>query len=191
MPGAERTGKIGPLMPNTEGRMVDPQTGLDVAVGEAGEVWVRGPQVMKGYLNNPEATAKTVDADGWLHTGDIGVVDEDGYLEIVDRLKELIKVKGFQVAPAELEALLLKHTSIADAAVIGVIDGECGEVPKGFIVPREPITAEAVMAFVEQHVAHYKRLRHVEFVEAIPKSPSGKILRRVLVEREKERARVS
>ncbi|HTM31271.1 MAG TPA: AMP-binding protein [Vicinamibacterales bacterium] len=191
VPGAERTGKIGPLMPSTEGRMVDPQTGLDVAVGEAGEVWVRGPQVMKGYLNNPEATAKTVDADGWLHTGDIGVVDADGYLEIVDRLKELIKVKGFQVAPAELEALLLKHTSIADAAVIGVIDGECGEVPKAFVVAREPITSEAVMAFVEQHVAHYKRLRHVEFVEAIPKSPSGKILRRVLVEKERERARIS
>jgi len=191
VPGAERTGKIGPLMPSTEGRMVDPQTGLDVAVGEAGEVWVRGPQVMKGYLNNPEATAKTVDADGWLHTGDIGVVDADGYLEIVDRLKELIKVKGFQVAPAELEALLLKHTSIADAAVIGVIDGECGEVPKAFVVAREPITSEAVMAFVEQHVAHYKRLRHVEFVDAIPKSPSGKILRRVLVEKERERVRIS
>jgi acyl-CoA synthetase (AMP-forming)/AMP-acid ligase II len=142
-------------------------------------------------LNNPDATARTVDADGWLHTGDIGVVDEDGYLEIVDRLKELIKVKGFQVAPAELEALLLKHTSIADAAVIGVVDGECGEVPKGFIVARQPIDADEVMAFVEQHVAHYKRLRHVEFVDAIPKSPSGKILRRVLVDQERERARIS
>lgn len=189
--GADRPGKVGPLMASTEGRIVDPETGRDLGVGEAGEVWVRGPQVMKGYLNNPEATAKTVDADGWLHTGDIGVVDEDGYLEIVDRLKELIKVKGFQVAPAELEALLLKHTSIADAAVIGVEDGDCGEVPKAFVVARAPVTADAVMAFVEQHVAHYKRLRHVEFVEAIPRSPSGKILRRVLAQKEKERVRTS
>ncbi|MCC7181290.1 MAG: AMP-binding protein [Acidobacteria bacterium] len=189
--GADRPGKVGPLMASTEGRIVDPESGRDLDVGEAGEVWVRGPQVMKGYLNNPEATEKTVDADGWLHTGDIGVVDEDGYLEIVDRLKELIKVKGFQVAPAELEALLLKHTSIADAAVIGVEDGDCGEVPKAFVVARDPIGAEAVQAFVEQHVAHYKRLRHVEFVEAIPKSPSGKILRRVLAQKERERARAS
>jgi acyl-CoA synthetase (AMP-forming)/AMP-acid ligase II len=191
VPGADRAGKVGPLMPSTEGRTVDPETGRDLGVGEAGEVWVRGPQVMKGYLNNAEATAKTVDADGWLRTGDIGVVDADGYLEIVDRLKELIKVKGFQVAPAELEALLLKHTSVADAAVIGVVDGECGEVPKAFVVARGPITAGDVMAFVEQHVAHYKRLRHVEFVDAIPKSPSGKILRRVLVEMERERARIA
>ncbi len=122
VPGAERPGKIGPLMPCTEGRIVDPETGADLGVGQAGEVWVRGPQVMKGYLNNPEATARTVDADGWLHTGDIGIVDEDGYLEIVDRLKELIKVQGFQVAPAELEAVLLKHPNIADAAVIPMPD---------------------------------------------------------------------
>jgi acyl-CoA synthetase (AMP-forming)/AMP-acid ligase II len=185
VPGADRPGKVGPLMPCTEGRVVDPETGRDLAVGEAGEVWVRGPQVMKGYLNNPDATARTVDAEGWLHTGDIGVVDEDGYLEIVDRLKELIKVKGFQVAPAELEALLLKHASIADAAVIPVPDTESGEVPKAFVVLRGPLTAHEVMAFVEAHVAHYKRLRFVEFIDAIPKSPSGKILRRVLVDRER------
>jgi acyl-CoA synthetase (AMP-forming)/AMP-acid ligase II len=189
VPGADRPGKIGPLMPCTEGRVVDPESGKDVGVGQAGEVWVRGPQVMKGYLNNPEATARTVDADGWLHTGDIGIVDEDGYLEIVDRLKELIKVKGFQVAPAELEAVLLKHPNIADAAVIPVVDGDCGEVPKAFVVAREPMSAEAVMAFVEEQVAHYKRLRYVEFTDTIPKSPSGKILRRVLVEREKEKER--
>jgi acyl-CoA synthetase (AMP-forming)/AMP-acid ligase II len=178
-------------MPCTEGRIVDPVTGADLGIGEAGEVWVRGPQVMKGYLNNPEATARTVDADGWLHTGDIGIVDEDGYLEIVDRLKELIKVKGFQVAPAELEAVLLKHPNIADAAVIPVSDGDCGEVPKAFVVTREPMDAEAVMAFVEEHVAHYKRLRYVDFTDTIPKSPSGKILRRVLVQKEKERSRIS
>ena len=152
-------------------------------------MWVQGPQVMKGYLNNPEATARTVDTDGWLHTGDIGVVDADGYLEIVDRLKELIKVKAFQVAPAELEALLLKHPKIADAAVYGVPDEESGEVPKAIVVAREPLTSEEVMAFVAQHVAHYKRLRYVAFAEAIPKSPSGKILRRVLVAAERAAAK--
>ncbi|MGD9901954.1 MAG: AMP-binding protein [Vicinamibacterales bacterium] len=180
-PGAARAGKVGPLAPNTEGRIVDPESGADLGPGQAGEVWVRGPQVMKGYLNNPEATARTVTADGWLRTGDIGVVDDDGYLEIVDRLKELIKVKGFQVAPAELEALLLKHPNIADAAVIPVKDEDCGEVPKAVVVAREPMTGEAVMAFVAEHVAHYKRVRHVAFATSIPKSPSGKILRRVLV----------
>jgi len=143
-------------------------------------VWVRGPQVMKGYLNNPEATARTIDADGWLQTGDVGVVDAEGYLEVVDRLKELIKVKAFQVAPAELEALLLKHPKIADAAVFGVPDDDCGEVPKAVIVMREPLTTDEVMAFVGGHVAHYKRLRYVVFADAIPKSPSGKILRRLL-----------
>ena len=191
VPGADRPGKIGPLMPCTEGRVVDPATGADLGTGKAGEVWIRGPQVMKGYLNNPEATARTVDAEGWLHTGDIGIVDEDGYLEIVDRLKELIKVRGFQVAPAELEAVLLKHPNIADAAVIPVPDPDAGEVPKAVVVVREPMSAEAVMAFVEEHVAHYKRIRHVAFVETIPKSPSGKILRRVLVQKERERGSIA
>jgi acyl-CoA synthetase (AMP-forming)/AMP-acid ligase II len=184
-PGRDRAGKIGPLMPNTEGRIVDPETGADLGPGQAGEVWIRGPQVMKGYLNNPAATAATVTADGWLRTGDIGVVDEDGYLEIVDRLKELIKVKGYQVPPAELEALLLKHPNIADAAVIPVRDDDCGEVPKAVVVVREPMSEAAVMEFVAAHVAHYKRVRHVAFAAAIPKSPSGKILRRVLVAQER------
>jgi acyl-CoA synthetase (AMP-forming)/AMP-acid ligase II len=186
VPGAERPGKIGPLMPCTEGRIVDPETGADLPAGLPGEVWVRGPQVMKGYLNNPEATARTVDPEGWLRTGDIGIVDEDGYLEIVDRLKELIKVNGFQVAPAELEALLLKHPCIADAAVIPVRDDAAGEVPKAVVVLRAPLSAEDVMAFVEGQVAHYKRVRHVAFVDCIPKSPSGKILRRVLVQKDRE-----
>jgi len=185
VPGADRAGKIGPLMPSTEGRIVDTETGADLGPGHAGEVWVRGPQVMKGYLNNPEATARTVTSDGWLRTGDIGVVDDDGYLEIVDRLKELIKVKGFQVAPAELEALLLKHPNIADAAVIPVKDEESGEVPKAVVVARAPMTEDEVKAFVAEHVAHYKRVRHVAFAPSIPKSASGKILRRVLVARER------
>jgi acyl-CoA synthetase (AMP-forming)/AMP-acid ligase II len=180
-PGSERPGKAGVLIPSTECRIVDPETGADVSAGECGEVWVRGPQVMKGYLNNPEATARTVGADGWLHTGDMGVVDDEGYLQVVDRLKELIKVKGFQVAPAELEALLLKHPAIADAAVIPVADAECGEVPKAFVVGRDGLTAEEVASFVEARVSYYKRIRHVVFVEQIPRSPSGKILRRLLV----------
>ncbi|MFA5910922.1 MAG: 4-coumarate--CoA ligase family protein [Vicinamibacterales bacterium] len=187
--GGERAGKVGLLAPSTELRVVDPATGADLGEGEAGEVWVRGPQVMKGYLNNPEATAQTIDADGWLHTGDVGVVDAEGYLEIVDRLKELIKVKAFQVAPAELEALLLRHPKIVDAAVFGVPDDECGEVPKAIVVIREPLTGDEVKAFVELHVAHYKRLRHVAFADAIPKSPSGKILRRVLVAAERAAAK--
>ncbi len=183
--GSERSGAVGLLMPSIEMRIIDPESGNDVATGQPGEVWVRGPNVMKGYLNNPEATAKTVDADGWLHTGDIGHVDAEGYLTVVDRLKELIKVKGFQVAPAELESLLLKHPKIADVAVIPVADEESGEVPKAIVVPKGPLTADEVIQFLLPHVAHYKRVRHVAFVDAIPKSPSGKILRRVLVERER------
>ena len=163
---------------------MDPVSGADRGAGEPGEVWVRGPQVMKGYLNNPAATADTVDADGWLRTGDIGIVDADGYLTIVDRLKELIKVKGYQVAPAELESLLLEHPLIADAAVIPVPDVESGQAPKAFVVARGALSAEDVRAFVHERVSHYKRLREVAFVEAIPKSPSGKILRRVLIEQE-------
>lgn len=183
--GTERSGTVGLLMPNIEMRIIDPETGNDVATGAAGEVWVRGPNVMKGYLNNPEATARTVDADGWLHTGDIGTVDADGYLTVMDRLKELIKVKGFQVAPAELESVLLKHPKIADVAVIPVPDEDSGEVPKAIVVSKSPLTADEVMEFLLPHVAHYKRVRHVEFVDAIPKSPSGKILRRILVEKER------
>jgi acyl-CoA synthetase (AMP-forming)/AMP-acid ligase II len=185
-PGTERPGKAGLLVPGTECVLVDPATGARVGYGVAGEVWVRGPQVMKGYLNNPDATAATVDADGWLHTGDIGVIDADGYLEVTDRLKELIKVKGYQVAPAELEALLLKHPKIADAAVIPIADEDAGQRPKAFIVASEPVSAEEVKAFVAAHVAYYKRLAEVAFIERIPKSPSGKILRRVLVAQERE-----
>ena len=183
--GSERAGTVGLLMPSMECRIIDPEKGTDVVEGQPGEVWVRGPNVMKGYLNNPAATAKTVDGDGWLHTGDIGVMDKDGYLTVVDRLKELIKVKGFQVAPAELESLLLKHPKIADVAVIPVPDEESGEVPKAIVVPKGPLTADEVMTFLLPHVAHYKRVRQVAFVDAIPKSPSGKILRRILVERER------
>ncbi len=137
---------------------------------------------MKGYLNNPAATANTIDDDGWLHTGDIGHVDDDGHLFVVDRLKELIKYKGFQVPPAELEALLLTHPSVADAAVIGIPDDEAGEIPVGFVTlkPGQEATEADITAFVAERVATYKQIRKVNFVDAIPKSASGKILRRVL-----------
>jgi acyl-CoA synthetase (AMP-forming)/AMP-acid ligase II len=140
---------------------------------------------MAGYLNNAAATDATIDADGWLHTGDIGHVDADGHWFIVDRLKELIKVKGFQVPPAELEALLLTHPEVADVAVIGIPDDESGELPKAFVVrkPGSETTAEELQGFVAEHVATYKRLHALEFVDEIPKSPSGKILRRMLRDR--------
>jgi acyl-CoA synthetase (AMP-forming)/AMP-acid ligase II len=146
---------------------------------------------MQGYLNNPEASAHTVDQDGWLHTGDIGHADEEGYFFIVDRLKELIKYKGYQVAPAVLEAVLLAHPSISDAAVIPILDEEAGEVPKAFVVLEAGGTAtpEDVMAYVADRVASHERVREVELIDQIPKSASGKILRRVLVERERERRR--
>jgi len=184
---SETLESVGPPVANTECRIVDPVSGDDVAQGERGEIWIRGPQVMKGYFNKPEATAMCVTADGWLKTGDVAVVDERGWFAIVDRVKELIKYKGLQVAPAELEAVLLSHPSIADAAVIPVPDDDAGEIPKAFIVKRAEITADAIMQFVAERVSPYKKVRQVEFVESIPKSPSGKILRRLLVERERTR----
>lgn len=189
LPASYKSGSIGVLVSNTEVRVVDPETGEDLDVNEPGELWIRGPQVMRGYFNNPQATAASIDEDGWFKTGDIGMVDEDGSWYITDRLKELIKYKGFQVAPAELEAVLLTHPSVADAAVIGVPDEEAGEVPKAFIVlePGKYMTLEDIVAHVSEHLAHYKQPREVEFVEEIPKSLSGKILRRLLREREKAR----
>ena len=178
-----RPGSIGPPLPGTECRVVDPESGEDVADGEPGELWIRGPQVMSGYLGNAEATAQTIDEDGWLHTGDIAVCDADGYFEIVDRLKELIKYKGFQVPPAELEALLLTHPSVADAAVIGVADDEAGELPKAFVVADGELDPDELMGWVAERVAPQKRIRLVEEVKEIPKSPSGKILRRELRDR--------
>jgi acyl-CoA synthetase (AMP-forming)/AMP-acid ligase II len=185
---ANKPGSIGPPVPNTECRIVDPESGEDVEDGERGELWIRGPQVMKGYLNNPDATAATVDEEGWLHTGDIGVRADDGYFEIVDRLKELIKYKGFQVAPAELEALLITHPDVQDVAVIGVADEEAGELPKAFVVPAGELDPEALMSWVAERVAPQKRVRLVEQIDEVPKSPSGKILRRVLVDRERAAA---
>ena len=142
---------------------------------------------MAGYLNNPEATATTIDSDGFLHTGDVGFADDEGNFYIVDRVKELIKYKGFQVAPAELEALLLSHRQIKDVAVIRSPDPEAGEVPKAFVVAEGELSEDDVMGFVAEQVAPHKKVRIVEFVDQVPKSPSGKILRRILVAREEQR----
>jgi acyl-CoA synthetase (AMP-forming)/AMP-acid ligase II len=177
---SHKLGSIGPPVANTECRIVDPDTGRDVAEGTAAELWVRGPQVMRGYFKRPEDTRAAIDADGWFRTGDIGRVDADGYFYIVDRLKELIKYKGMQVPPAELEAVLLSHPAVADAAVVPFADAEAGEIPRAFVVRKGAATAEELMAFVAGQVAPYKKVRRLEFVDAIPKSPSGKILRRLL-----------
>ncbi len=178
-----KPGSIGPPVANTEARVVDPETGRDLEPGQDGEIWVRGPQVMLGYLNRPEETRATVDADGWLHTGDIGHADADGDFYVVDRLKELIKYKTMQVPPAELESALLSHPAVADTAVVPLPDVECGEIPRAFVVLKGAATAEELMAHVAKQVAHYKKVRRVDFVDAIPKSPSGKILRRLLRDR--------
>src|SRR6059058_1035187 len=183
-------GSIGRLVPSTEARLVDVATGEDAGPGEDGEIWIRGPQRMKGYFGRPEETDTMVDADGWLHTGDIGAVDAHGWWFIVDRVKELIKYKGYQVAPAELEAVLLASPDVADAAVIGVYDERGDEIPKAFVVraPGSTATEDDVLAFVAEHTAPYKRVRRLEFIDAVPKSASGKILRRELRAREREAA---
>ncbi|HWT02519.1 MAG TPA: 4-coumarate--CoA ligase family protein [Pyrinomonadaceae bacterium] len=185
-PAGIKYGSVGQCVPNTECKLVDLETGAELGPGQEGELWVRGPQVMKGYLNRPDATAQTVDADGWLHTGDIGYADEEGHFFIVDRAKELIKYKGFQVAPAELEAVLLTHPAVADAAVIPSPDEEAGEVPKAFVVLKNEATERELKEFVAARVAPHKKIRRLEFIDQIPKSPSGKILRRVLVQRERK-----
>lgn len=179
---------VGWAIPNTEFRIVEVGTSSDVTPGEKGELWVRGPQVMKGYWNNRAATEDTIDADGWLHTGDVAQVDDKNRLYIVDRVKELIKYKGFQVAPAELESIVQSHDAVADAAVIPSPDEEAGEVPKAFVVrkPGMGVSAGELMDFVAERVAPHKKIRRVEFIEQVPKTPSGKILRRQLVEQERE-----
>lgn len=186
---APAPGSVGKLVASTELRVRSlegdggrPGAGDDLGVGERGEIVIRGPQVMKGYLGRPAETDTMIDADGWLHTGDVGYVDERGYLFIVDRLKELIKYKGYQVAPAELEALLLTHPQIADAAVVGVTAADGTERPKAFVVrtPGSGLTETEVIDFVAARVAPYKKVRAVGFLDAVPKSASGKILRREL-----------
>ena len=183
--GRAPAGSAGRLLGGTEARIVDPDGGGDLGPGRTGELWLRGPQVMRGYRNQPEATARTIDPDGWLRTGDLCYLDADGYLFVVDRLKELIKYKGAQVAPAELEQLLCAHPAVADAAVVPRPDPEAGEVPVAYVARRAEVGGEELQAWVAERVAPYKRVRDVRFVDQVPRSPTGKLLRRTLVEAER------
>jgi acyl-CoA synthetase (AMP-forming)/AMP-acid ligase II/NAD(P)-dependent dehydrogenase (short-subunit alcohol dehydrogenase family) len=186
--GPDRPESIGPALPGIECRAVSTGTGTNAGPGEPGELLIRSPGTMRGYLGNPLATAATIDPGGWVHTGDIVTVDAAGWYRVTDRVKELIKYKGYQVAPAELEGLLLTHPAVADAAVVRSPDQAAGEVPKAFVVLRAPATAAELMAWVAERVAPYKRVRRIEFTDRIPTSPSGKILRRHLVDRERGEA---
>ncbi|XP_062216871.1 4-coumarate--CoA ligase-like 4 [Phragmites australis] len=180
---SRRYGTAGLLSPNTEAKIVDPETGEALPVNRTGELWIRGPYVMKGYFRNTEATQSTLTPDGWLKTGDLCYIDEDGYLFVVDRLKELIKYKGYQVPPAELEALLLTHPEITDVAVIPFPDREVGQFPMAYVMRKKgsTLSEREVMEFVAKQVAPYKKVRKVAFVTDIPKNASGKILRKDLI----------
>jgi long-chain acyl-CoA synthetase len=188
-PALIRLDSVGLPVHNTEQKIVDIETGeRELPVGEDGEIIIRGPQVMQGYWKAPEETARAL-RDGWLYTGDIGHVDADGFTYIVDRKKEMIKYKGFGIAPAELESLLLEHPAVMDSAVIGIPDDEAGELPKGFVVIRQghDVTPDDILAFANGKLAGYKKIHTIEFIDVIPKVASGKILRRELKELEKAR----
>ncbi|XP_037497424.1 4-coumarate--CoA ligase 1 [Jatropha curcas] len=180
-----KSGACGTVLRNSEMKIIDLDTGKPLPRNQAGEICIRGNQIMKGYLNDPEATERIIDKDGWLHTGDVGYIDDDDELFIVDRLKELIKYKGFQVAPAELEALLIAHPHIYDAAVVPMKDDVAGEVPAAFVVRSKGsnITEGEIKQYISKQVIFYKRIKKVILVDAIPKLTSGKILRKVLRER--------
>nr|ABR17274.1 unknown [Picea sitchensis] len=182
-------GSAGTLVPGLEAKIVNLETGRSLPPNQSGEVWLRGPNIMTGYFNNPNATKMTLDKEGWLHTGDMGYFDDEGGLFIVDRIKELIKYKGFQVPPAELEGLLLTHPQIVDAGVIPLPDLNAGEVPIAYVVrtPGSSLTEKDVMAYVAKQVAPFKRLHRINFVDSIPKSSSGKILRRELIAKTKSK----
>ncbi|CAL8581736.1 hypothetical protein XPA_007422 [Xanthoria parietina] len=180
---------VGTLIPSTEAKIID-LDGTELGINEPGEVLARGPQVVMGYLNNPKATAETFDRDGWLHTGDQGFIDEEGLLTITDRIKEMIKVKGIGVAPAELEDLLLGHPEVEDTAVLGLHDDYSGERPKAYVVPKPGVVGDeafgkGLIQYVKERKTRHKWVTEIEFVEEIPKSASGKILRRVLKEKSK------
>ncbi|PON72199.1 4-coumarate-CoA ligase [Trema orientale] len=179
----KRTASVGRLQENMEAKIVDPVTGQALPPNHKGELWLRGPTIMRGYIGDEKATAETVDPEGWLKTGDLCMFDSEGYLYIVDRLKELIKYKAYQVPPAELEHLLHSHPDIADVAVIPYPDEEAGQLPMAYVVrkPGSNLSEAQVIDFVAQKVAPYKKVRRVAFINSIPKSPAGKILRRELV----------
>ncbi|XP_047165936.1 4-coumarate--CoA ligase CCL1-like [Vigna umbellata] len=187
-PSKIKPGACGTVVRNAEMKIVDTETGVSLPRNETGEICIRGTKVMKGYLNDPEATERTIDKDGWLHTGDIGYIDDDDELFIVDRLKELIKYKGFQVPPAELEALLISHPDISEAAVVPMKDEAAGEIPVAFVVRSKgsEITEDEIKKYISQQVVFYKRIGRVFFTDSIPKAASGKILRKVLSARVNE-----
>jgi len=181
---------VGPPVADTIEKVVSLDDGRELGAGEVGELLAFGPQVMGGYWQRPQDTADTLPGEGWIRTGDIVSMDEEGYVTILDRKKEMIKYKGYQIAPAELEALLMEHPAVRDSAVIPKRDDESGEIPKAFVLlqPDQKVTPEELMRFVEERVAPYKKVREIEFVEAIPKTASGKILRRELIEQERAKA---
>ncbi|PKA48700.1 putative 4-coumarate--CoA ligase 3 [Apostasia shenzhenica] len=187
-PMPSKPGSCGMVVRNAELKVVDVSTGASLRRNQRGEICIRGAQIMKGYLNNETATKATVDGDGWLHTGDIGYVDDDDDIFIVDRLKEIIKYKGFQVAPAEIEALLLAHDHVVDAAVVAMKDDAAGEVPVAFIVrvKGSELSEDEIKRYIAKQVVFYKRISRAFFMQAIPKSPSGKILRKVLTQKLEE-----
>jgi len=185
----EHAHKVGTICASTEIKIVDEQ-GKELGVGEPGELLAKGPQITMGYLDNEVATKNTYDSEGFLHTGDQAMIDEEGMVTITDRIKEMIKVKGIGVAPAELEDLLLGHVHVEDVAVMGIHDDYSGEKPKAFVVkkkaaPKEDDLGRELLRYVSEKKVRHKWLKEVEFVEEIPKSASGKILRRVLRDRQK------
>ena len=190
--GTRKPGTVGVPVFDTEISIRSLESGAAVPQGERGEVCIRGPQVMRGYAHRPEATAESIDADGWFHTGDVGILDEDGYLSIVDRTKDMLLYKGYNVFPRELEEILFGTPGVAGAAVVGRPDEEAGELPVAYVVRKADdagaaLTRESVLEAVNDKVTHYKRLRDVVFIDAIPVSAAGKVLKRELAALEREK----
>jgi 4-coumarate--CoA ligase len=189
MYGFEHAHKVGAICASTEVKIVD-EEGRELGINEPGELLARGPQITMGYLGNEEATRNTFDEEGYLHTGDQAMVGEDGMVTITDRIKEMIKVKGIGVAPAELEDLLLGHSKVEDVAVLGIEDEYSGERPKAFVVLKGNVergeeAGREILKYVKERKVRHKWIKEVEFIDVIPKSASGKILRRVLRDKAK------